>query len=137
MRKNYKIPFHIKEYIKNELYSYVDNKNLIEELRVNITEESPPPADGQPRGNQTSNPTEGKAIRLTNTRTLLIAEKKVQQIERALSRLVPEEQEVVDIIFVKGHSQIYAQMHDNVSKDSYYNAMNKMIYYTAIEYGQI
>lgn len=137
MRKNYKIPYHIKEYIKNELYSYVDNKNLIEELRRDTLEEGTLPPDGQPRGNQVSSPTERKAIKLTSTRTLLIAEKKVKQIEKARNRLIPEEQEIVDIIFIKGHSQIYAQMHDNISKDSYYNAMNKMIYYTAVEYGEI
>ena len=137
MRKDYTVPYHVKRYIRDELYHYQDNKELLERLRNGIIEESPQPADGQPRGNQTSNPTESKAIRLTSTRSLLIAEKKIQQIDRARNRLVEEEKEIVDIIFNKGHSQIYAQMHDNISKDSYYNVMNKMIYYTAVEYGEI
>lgn len=136
MRKDYKVPYHIKKYIENELYHYIDNKQLIEEMRQDIVDESPT-QDGQPRGNQTSDPTSRKVTKLISTRTLLIAEKKVNQIDRAYNRLVKEEQEVVDIIFNKGHSQIYAQTHDNISKDSYYNVRNKMIFYTAIEYGEI
>ena len=33
MRKQYKIPYHIREYVKNELYQYWDNCKDLEELQ--------------------------------------------------------------------------------------------------------
>jgi len=136
VRKKYKVPQHIKEYIEKELYNYIDNQNLIKELKEDIYYNSIE-NDGQPRGNQTSNPTEQKATKLVDTRSILIAEKKIKQIDKALNRLIPEEQEIAKSIFFKGHTQIFAQMHENISKDTYYHVRNKTIYYTAIEYGQI
>ena len=68
---------------------------------------------------------------------MLIATKRVNNIERALHKLTEQEQKDVELIFFKGHSQVYAEMHDNISKDMYYNLMDKMIYLTAIEYDEI
>lgn len=140
MRKQYKIPYHIKEYVKNELYQYWDNKETLEKLEQDILDESPPPADGQPKGNSTGNPTERKAINIINlksTKSILTAEKKLRGIERAFNRMLPEEMEVVKAIFKEGQNQIYAQMKNGISKDVYYNTMNKIIYITAQEFGEI
>ena len=140
MRKQYKIPYHIREYIKNELYQYWDNCKELEEIKQDIIDESPLPADGQPKGNGTGNPTEKKAVRITelmSTKRILTAEKKMRGIERAFARLAKEEMEVVELIFKEGKSQIYTQMNNGISKDTYYNTMNKIIYITAIEFGEI
>ena len=140
MRKQYKIPYHIREYIKNELYQYWDNCKDLEELKQDIIDESPLPADGQPKGNGTGKPTERKAIKISelmSTKRLLTAEKKIRGIERAFTRLAKEEMEVVELIFKEGKSQIYTQMNNGISKDTYYNTMNKIIYITAIEFGEI
>lgn len=140
MRKQYKIPYHIKEYIKNELYQYWENKKTLEELEKDILDESSPPADGQPRGNNIGNPTERKAINiisLKSTRSILTAEKKLRYIERAFNRMLPEEMKIVELIFREGQNQIYTQMKNGISKDVYYNTMNKMIYITAQEFGEI
>lgn len=140
MRKQYKIPYHIREYIKNELYQYWDNCKELEDLKQDIIDESPLPPDGQPKGNGTGNPTERKTIKISermSTRRILTTEKKIKGIERAMQRLTPEEKEVVEMIFKKGQSQIYTQMNNHISKDTYYNAINKMIYITAIEFGEI
>ena len=64
-------------------------------------------------------------------------EKNIAAIERAFKRLPDEEMEVVELIFKKGQSQIYTEVNNNVSKDTYYNIMNKTIYITAIEMGEI
>lgn len=140
MRKQYKIPYHIKEYVKNELYQYWDNKETLKKLEQDILDESPPPADGQPRGNSVGNSTERKAINIINlksTKSILTAEKKLRGIERAFKRMLPEEMEVVKAIFKEGQNQIYAQMRNGISKDVYYNTMNKIIYITAQEFGEI
>lgn len=140
MRKQYKIPYKTREYVKNELYQYWDNCKELEELDKDIIDESAEPADGQPRGNNTGNPTERKAVKIietTSTRRMIAIEKKIRAIEAGFRRLLPEEMEVVELIFREGKSQIYAEMNNNISKDTYYNTMNKVIFITAKEMGEI
>jgi len=140
MRKQYKIPYKIREYVKNELYQYWDNCKEFEELEKEIIEESALPPDGQPKGNATGNPTERKAVKIieqTSTRRMITIEKKIRAIEKVYKRLIPEEMEVVELIFKEGKNQIYTQMNNGISKDTYYNTMNKVIYMTAKEFGEI
>lgn len=132
----YKIDRHIKKYIKTELYNYEKNKKKINEIRDDIIDETPY-NDGQPRGNGISDSTAKKADKLITTRAILIATEKVRNIDRALQRLNEQERRDVELIFFKGHSQKYAETYDNISKDMYYNLMDKMIYLTAVEYGEI
>lgn len=108
MRKKYKLPLHIKNYVKNELYDYEKNKKIVKELQ-----------------NSKSN---------TSTRTLLIASRRINQIEIVYNKLPKEDKQAVKKIFFEHHSQIYAETNDNITKDMYYNIMNKMIYLTAIEF---
>jgi hypothetical protein len=68
---------------------------------------------------------------------MLIAIEKVKNIERASDQFSDQEKEDIKKIFFKGHSQIYAEVNDGISKDMYYHLKDKMIYLTAIEYGQI
>lgn len=140
MRKQYKVPYHIREYVKKELYQYWDNSKELEELEADIIDKSPAPPDGQPRGNETGNPTERKAIKINekmSTKRMIKIGKNIAAIERAFKRLPDEEMEIVELIFKKGQSQIYTEVNNNVSKDTYYNVMNKTIYITAIEMGEI
>lgn len=132
----YKIDKHIKKFIMSELYNYEENKKKIEEIRSNIIDESAY-NDGQPRGNETSDTVAKKTEKLLTTRAILIATEKVNNIERALDKFTEQEQKDIKNIFFRGHSQIYAEMNDNISKDMYYHLRDKMIYLTAIEYGQI
>lgn len=132
----YQLDKHIKKYIKSELYNYEKNKKKIEDIENDIIYETGF-NDGQPRGNATSDTTSKKAERLITTKSLLIATKRVNNIEKALNKLNEQEKKDVELIFFKGHSQVYAEMHDNISKDMYYNIMDKMIYLTAIEYDEI
>lgn len=108
MRKKYKLPLHIKNYVKNELYDYEKNKKIVKELQ-----------------NSKSN---------TSTRTLLIASRRISQIETVYNKLPKEDKQAVKMIFFEHHSQIYAEVNDNITKDMYYNIMNKMIYLTALEF---
>ena len=108
MRKKYKLQLHIKNYVKNELYDYEKNKKMIKELQ-----------------NSKSN---------TSTRTLLIANRRINQIETVYNKLPKEDKQAVKKIFFEHHSQIYAVVNDNITKDMYYNIMNKMIYLTALEF---
>lgn len=107
MCKKYKLPLHIKNYIKTELYDYKKNKKLIN----NIDNKS--------------------------TRAILLATQRLNKIEKVYKKLSKEEKDAVNKIFFEKHNQIYAETHDNITKDMYYNIKNKMIYLTAIEFDLI
>lgn len=108
MGKKYKLPLHIKNYIKTELYDYKKNKKMINNINNN-----------------------------TSTRTYLLAIQRINKIEKILNSLPEEEKEAVKKIFFEKHNQVYAEMNDNITKDMYYNIKNKMIYLTAIEFDLI
>lgn len=136
-RVNYKVPRWVKKKIENELYQYWDNKKELEEMQRDIIEGSPEPPDGQPRGNSTSNTTEQKAIKLRTSRSILAVERRLKYIENAIARLNEDEQKIFEIIFKERHNQKMAETYRYISKDSYYNTYNKIIYFTAVEFGDI
>lgn len=137
MRVKYNVPKMVRKTIANELYQYWDNKKELEQLQADILDASPNPPDGQPRGNITGNPTEQKAIKLRSTRSLLAIERKLTYIENAISRLNKEEKEVFEIIFKEKHNQKMAETYKYIQKETYYNTYNKIIYLTALEFGEI
>ena len=102
---------HIKKYIMAELHNYEENKRMLQLFN-----------------------TEKNDI---TTRSVLIAVNKIRSIERALDQFSDQEKEDIKKIFFKGHSQVYAEINDGISKDMYYHLKDKMIYLTAVEYGQI
>lgn len=103
---NYKVPAHIKKYVKVELYNYEKTKKLIKSMR---------------------------SSKLVPTHSLLIAERKIAQIDTVLNRLNEDQQKIACIIFFKKYSQAKAQMEEYISYDSYYWTMNKVIYLVAEE----
>lgn len=105
MRNKYKLPLHIKNYVKKELYDYKRNKNKLEDIDKS-----------------------------TSTRTLLIATQRMQQIEKVLKKLSKEDTKMVEKIFFEKNSQIYMETQYFITKDMYYNTMNKIIYLVAIEF---
>ena len=109
---NYKLPLHIKNYVKQELYDYRKNKKLIQEVQK-------------------------EPINEIVTRTLLIATQKIKLIENVYNGLIKEEQELVEIIFFKKTNQGRAEAYYYISKDAYYNIKNKMLYLTAKEFNLI
>lgn len=108
MGKKYKLPLHIKKYVQTELYDYKKNKKLILMLEKN-----------------------------TSTRTFLLAIQRLNKIDKVYNNLPKEDKEAVEKIFFEKHSQVYAEMHDGITKDMYYNIKNKMVYLTAIEFDLI
>ena len=102
MKSKYKIPRHIRQYVKCELMEYANNKRLLSTF-------------------------EG------DTRTLLLANKRISQIENVLQSLNTEDREAAEIIFIDKYTQGGAEVAKGLSKAAFYNAMNKIIYLTAKE----
>lgn len=136
MRKKYTIPKHIRNYIIQELYDYSSNKKKLIEMQDNIINSSCS-NDGQPRGNATSDTTSQKAEKLITSKSIIIVTNKINNVERALDRLNKEDKDVVEIIFTKKKSQVQAEMEYGISYSTYYSIRDKIIYLTAIEYGEI
>lgn len=98
----YKVPWHIRQYVKAELLDYKDNRRRLDSLTG-------------------------------HTRTMLLAEKRLTEIDKVLESLNEEDREVAEIIFFDKYTQAGAEVAKNVSKAMYYNCMNKVIYLVAKE----
>lgn len=106
MRNKYKLPSHLRNYIKNELYDYKKNKKKIKEIQTNNT----------------------------STRTLLIITQRMQRIETVFNNLSADDKELAEKIFFEKHNQIHMETNYYITKDMYYNTMNKVIYLVAKEF---
>lgn len=141
LRAIYKVPDHVKRNIINELYLYWKNQKELDEIEKEIIDESSniPEVNIKPK-NKVSKPTENKAIRIIgakSTRAFIIAQRRISYIGNAIKRLNDEDREVFELIFRDGYSQQKAYFEKGVSKDTYYNVYNKIIYLVAIEFGEI
>ena len=68
-----------------------------------------------------------------DTRGLILVNMRLNQIENVLDRLNKEDREAAELIFIDKYTQSGAEIAKGLSKAAYYNAMNKVIYLTAIE----
>lgn len=98
----YKLPWHIRQYVKTELMEYKANRKILAQLKG-------------------------------NTKTILLAERRLRQIDTVLDSLNKEDRDVAEIIFFEKYSQAGAETAKNISKAMYYNCMNKVIYLVAKE----
>jgi hypothetical protein len=103
MRNKYKLPAHIRHYIKNELYDFKKNKEKLEEIQLTDT----------------------------STRTILIATQRIQNIEAVFNDLTKDEMEIARKIFFEKCNQVYMETNHYITRDAYYNTMNKVIYQVA------
>lgn len=68
-----------------------------------------------------------------DTKGLILASRRIAQIEAVLQKLNEEDRQAADIIFIQQYGQIGAEVAKGLSKNAYYNAMNKVIYLVAVE----
>lgn len=136
MRKKYKLPGWIKINIENELQHFYENVKLLDERKEEIISESPPPPDGQPRGNSVGNPVESKVIRM-NTKTIILLERKLNSIWRVKHSLNKDDEKLFDIMYKEGFNARLAETYKNISQDIFYAAKRRFQYLVAIELGYI
>lgn len=102
MKNKYKIPWHVRQYVKRELMDYRKNKKLLASYKG-------------------------------STRGLLLAEKRISQIEKVVNGLNKEDADAAEIIFFDQYTQAGAEVAHGLTKAMYYNTMNKVIYLAALE----
>ena len=102
MKDKYKLPWHVRQFVKKELMDYKGNKRLIQKHSG-------------------------------DTRSLLLAQVRISQVDRVFDRLNKEDREVAEAIFIDQYTQAGAETALHISKSTYYGTMSKVIYMTARE----
>ena len=136
MRANYKIPRWVAVNVSNELYHYWDNKLLLKQIKQDIIDSSPDPADGTPKSNMVGDPTFSKAMKL-QSRRILIIEQKLDLIDKALKLLSEDERQLAEIIYKKRMNATTANTYEYITEDTYYNGRRKILWVVANELGYV
>ena len=133
---NYKLSKDLKKRMEKELRQYWGNIKKIEQLEKEIIEESGT-RNTQGKTNVTSDPTSQKVLKLISTRSLILLNQRIMYVANTINRLKPFEKEIFNLIFRENRDWLYCETMKGISKTTYYNIMNKSIYYLAEEWGEI
>lgn len=101
-----------KAFVELEMSRYLIYKKEIEVERERILNMSPPPSDGMPRGNATSNVTEQKAIKLIESTAILSMQRVVDAIDRVLARSNIIQRQLFKLHYIQGHRDYYRMCDD-------------------------
>lgn len=127
----------IYNYIDFELSNYKTYESKIEEIRKNIIDSSPPPADGQPKGNKISNPTLNKVIELSTPIAISRMEFNKQCIDRALKKLDQVHNKFFERNYINEESIVKICNEMPIGERTYYRLKGKIIEYVAREMGML
>lgn len=129
----------IYNYIDYELTNYKFYEKNIENIRNDILDSSPPPTDGQPKGNKMSNPTVDKVIKLNTPMAIHKMEQNKKCIERALEKLDIDHKDFFEANYIKtnGNEKFKVCNELPVSERTYYRMKNRIIEYVGREMGLI
>ena len=133
-----KIDKKVYNYIDYELQHYQENKKKLEELRSDIIEASPEPSDGQPKGQGgTSNPTEGKTVKLMSSISILTLEKTIKAIDTVKDKLNEDYKKFFEFNYIKQAGIVRTCNEIPISERTYYNMKEKIVIAVGQELGLI
>lgn len=127
----------IYNYIDFELSNYKTYEKKINEIRNGIIDSSPPPADGQPKGNKKSDPTLDKVIELSTPLAISRMEYNKACIDKALRKLDKIHNEFFERNYQKEESMVKICNEMPIGERTYYRLKGKIIEYVAREMGMI
>lgn len=127
----------IYKYIDYELRHYKENKEELEKLRAEIIDTSPSPADGQPRGNISGNPTEQKAMKLISSVAIRKIERTVNAIEKVRNTLNEEYLKFFEWNYIIKAGIVRTCQEVNISEKTYYRWRDSIVYAIGRELGLI
>lgn len=128
----------LERFLEDELSNYRKNVYELNLLREEIIEGGPGPADGMPRGNTTSNPTESKAARLMTSNVILCLERRLKAVARVLDKYQnnPEMLRLIDLRYIKGtHTAIGVMNELHISSKTFYRWRRELLECLATEMG--
>lgn len=133
-----KIDKRVYRYIEYEMYHYIEYKKEIQNMREEILEGSPTPADGQPRGTSTGNPTENKALKLSMSVGYAAMEKTINAIDNALEMLTERHRKIFEMIYIKKRKDRYSMSDDlYISYDTLNRNKNELVEMVGRELGVV
>lgn len=131
-----KIDKKVYNYIEFELQHYEENKEKLKEMRADIIEASPEPADGQPKGQGgTGKPTERKTVKLMTTIALIQLEKTITAIENVKDRLNDDYKKFFEFNYIKQAGIVKTCNEIPIGERTYYNMRDKIVYAVGQEMG--
>lgn len=133
-----KINRNIKNIILHEIRSYHENKRMLEEYKQDIIDSSPPPPDGMPGARITTNPTEGKILKMESCVYIRRTEQVIRAIDHALSQVDSLHREVIDLMFWRRtHTATGAALKLNASQATIYRWIDDVIVLVGKELGYL
>lgn len=123
------------KYIDYELQHYEENKKELERLREEILDARPVPADGQPRGNSTGNPTERKAMELISSTALLKIESTIKAIEKVYEQLADDYKMFFYWNYKRNAGIVKTCQEVNIAEKTYYRWRDSIVYNVGMELG--
>lgn len=120
--------------------AYHEIMKELEELRDDTLNESPLPSDGLPRGNETSDPTFDRAMRLITCKRLNQMHKTVWAIGNIVWKLPPDKLKLVQLTYWEKPQRLTSYgiaMKLNCGRKTYYRWRDEICEAIAIELGWI
>ena len=128
----------VKKYLERELKDYKYNKKKINELRLDIIEESPKVDLGVPSSpNRGSEGQTNKVHRLMTNTIIRRLEDMCYHIEKVLNELDDNKYEFYTRCFEKRQSKVKICMEMPIAEKTYYRYKDKIVYSLAEELGFI
>ncbi len=122
-------------FIEHELYNYDDTKKQIEQIRDSIINGTPAPSE--PVQSQMGNTTESKAIRLTSNIALIKMVETVQAIEKALSLLGEDHNQIFELKYRQALDWKQVVINMPTSQDTYFRKRRELVRMVAQRLGHI
>lgn len=123
------------KYINHELQHYEENKKELERLKTEIIEQSPAPADGQPRGNTVGNPTEQKTMKLLTSAAILRIERNIRAIDKIYNQLNKEYKRFFDLCYIEQVGIVKTCNDIPISEKTYHRWRDNITYSVGMELG--
>ena len=129
--------------IDNETYKYVLKlirnleryKKERDELKIDIIESSPGMSDGQPRGNQTSDSTASKTIRMDTNKRIHWLENIIETLENIYNRLDNQSKDVWNRVIIKRENPNILEYEIGMSRATIYRTRKYISILCAVELG--
>jgi len=130
----------LRSLIEAELRDYKQTKKELEELRDNLLNLSPSPADGMPRSGEISDPTYRGAVKLMTNRRIKYMERLIEGIELAIGEFHEEKVRLVELKYWQRPRQLTDMgiaMKLNIGKRTLYRWTDEILEAIGIELGWV
>ena len=133
-----KLERRVRDYILYAIENYHENKRQLEEYRLDVIESKDYTIDGQPRGTDTTDSTQAKAIKLQSSPWLIQTERTTRAIEKELKCLPQFKIKVIELVlWRKTHTATGAAICVDAHPSTVYRWINEIVRSIAKNLGYI